>query len=94
MTPQRLCSVFLVAIALGIGGGVLDARAGAATASPRRTTSAASRRPGVAKASCAMGVRLALGVRFPVGFGLGLAVCTVGAVIEIDDWLHARLMAR
>jgi len=44
----------------------------------------------IALASFHVGVRLATRVRFPVGVGLGLTVCTVGIVLEIDQYVRSR----
>ena len=65
----------------------------AAVATQRSSHAAASRPFHLAKTSCAIGARLALAVRFPVGLGLGLAVCTAGAVMQLEDWLRARSTA-
>ena len=44
----------------------------------------------IALASFRIAVRLATRVRFPAGVGLGIAVCTAGIVLEIDNYVRSR----
>ena len=44
----------------------------------------------IALASFRVGARLAGRIRFPAGLGLGLAVCTAGIVLEIDNYVRSR----
>lgn len=62
--------------------------AGADTTAARPAT--AHPRGSIALASFRIGMRLATRVRFPTGVGLGLAVCTAGIVIELDNYVRSR----
>ena len=56
------------------------------TGATRSTPHAAP--PGYTASACAAGFRLATIVRFPIGVGLGLAVCVAGVALDLDARLH------
>jgi hypothetical protein len=51
-------------------------------------TSSAKGQTHYSAAACAAGYRIATIVRFPIGVGLGLAVCVAGIALDLDARLH------
>jgi len=48
----------------------------------------ASRPASYSAIACAAGFRIATVVRFPIGAGLGLAVCVAGIALDLDARMH------
>jgi hypothetical protein len=85
--------VLHLVLLVGVGEAVATSCASTSGAPADSSTAIHSRRAGrgvIALASARVGLRLATTVRFPAGVGLGLAVCTAGIVLEVDEWLRSR----
>ena len=84
--PLARCLVALIAWFVAVAQPVLAGSAADSTGAQPGAARPSS--PHYAAAGCAAGYRIATIVRFPIGIGLGLAVCVAGITLELDARLH------